>query len=139
MLTTSKDANKNYLAKVVKLEGVTKHSNADRLQTVKIDFNTVITGMDAKDGDIYVYFPVESKINEMFLAETNSYSDKEMNIDSDKKGYFGRKGRVKATRLRGEKSMGYIVPIQTVVKWAGYEYGTAVVLVQNSTQSTVSN
>ncbi len=73
-----------------------------------------------------VYFPVESKINEMFLAETNSYSDKEMNIDSDKKGYFGRKGRVKATRLRGEKSMGYIVPIQTVVKWAGYEYGTAV-------------
>lgn len=123
MLTISKDANKNYLAKVVKLEGVQKHSNADRLQTVKIDFNTVITGMDAKDGDIYVYFPVESKINEMFLADTNSFSDKTMNADPEKKGYFGSKGRVKATRLRGEKSMGYIVPADIVWKWANISKG----------------
>lgn len=118
MLTTSKDANKNYLAKVVKLEGVKKHSNAHSLQTVSIDFNTVITGMDAKDGDIYVFFPVESKINEMFLSETNSFSDKTLNFNKAKKGYFGSKGRVKATKLRGEKSMGYIVPVDIVCNWA---------------------
>lgn len=120
MLTTSKGANKNYLAKVVKLEGVKKHSNADRLQTVDIDFNTVITGMDAKDGDIYIYFPVESKINELFLSETNSFSNKLKNFDQEKKGYFGDKCRVKATRLRGEKSMGYIVPVTEVYKWANH-------------------
>lgn len=35
MLTTSKEANPNYLAKVVQLKNLQKHPNADRLQTVE--------------------------------------------------------------------------------------------------------
>jgi hypothetical protein len=121
MLTKSKDHNPNYLAKVVALKGLKKHSNADRLQTVDIDFQTVITGMDAKEGDIYVYFPLESKINKDFLSSTNSFRDKELNGDKEKTGFFEDKGRVRAMKLRGEKSMGYVVPSFHVAAWSGVD------------------
>lgn len=139
MLEISKNANPNYLAKVVKLEGLRKHDNADRLQCVDIDFQTVITGLDAKDGDIYVYFPVECKINSDFLSHTNSFRDYKLNADylqktpleqeflntdSNKElrkaGFFEENCRVKAMKLRGEKSMGYIVPSFHISAWANF-------------------
>lgn len=118
MLSTSKEANPNYLAKVVQLKGLRKHNNADRLQCVDIDFQTVITGLDAKEGDLYVYFPLECKINKDFLAFTNSFRNKELNKDKEKAGFFEENCRVKAMKLRGEKSCGYIVPANEVFEWA---------------------
>lgn len=114
MISISKEANPNYLAKIVELKNVQKHSNADKLQTVNIDFQTVITGMDAKDGMVYVYFPVECALNKEFLSHTNSFRDKTLNSNPEVVGFFEEHGRVKALRLRGEKSMGYIVPINVV-------------------------
>lgn len=122
MISISKVANKNYLCKVVKLENLKKHSNADRLQVATIDFQDVITGMDAKEGDVYVYFPVECKINNSFLSFTNSFRNKELNESKDKAGFFEENCRVKAVKLRGEKSMGYIVPSQEVSAWANYQF-----------------
>jgi hypothetical protein len=119
MLTTSEKANPNYLCKVVELKNVRMHSNAHSLQVVDIDFQRVITGMDAKDGDVYIYFPIESKIAREFLKVTNSFSNKELNADPQAKGYFGDNCRVKATRLRGEKSMGYIIPLTTLEWFCG--------------------
>ena len=113
-LTISKGANPNYLAKVVKLKNLQKHPNADRLQTVVIDFQTVITGLDAKEGDLYVYFPVECKINKDFLSFTNSFREKTLNKDQEQVGFFEENARVRAMRLRGEKSCGYIVPVKVV-------------------------
>lgn len=118
MIEISKEANPNYLCKIVRLKGLQKHINADRLQTVNIDFQTVITGMDAKEGDIYVYFPVECKINKQFLSHTNSFRNKELNKDKENAGFFEENCRVKAMKLRGEKSMGYIVPVNIVEEWA---------------------
>lgn len=119
MLTISKEANPNYLCKVVELQNIRKHTNGDFLQCVDIDFQTVITGLDAKEGDVYIYFPVECQINKDFLSSTNSFADKTLNSDPESKGYFDSKGRVKAQRFRGEKSMGYIVPIEKVIEWCG--------------------
>ena len=116
LLEISKDANPNYLCKVFTIHELRKHSNADRLQVLTIDHQNVITGLDAKEGDVYVYFPVESKINKDFLAYTNSFRDKSLNNDNTKSGFFEENCRVKAMRLRGEKSMGYIVPFKTVLK-----------------------
>ena len=117
MLET-KNKESNYLCKVVKLENVRKHSDADRLQCVNIGMNTVITGLDAKDGDIYVYFPLESKISEDFLSFTNSFRDSTKNADLNKVGFFDDNCRVRAMKLRGERSMGYIVPARLVEQWS---------------------
>lgn len=113
MIKISEQSNSNYLAKIVEIKNIKKHPNADRLQVVTVDFQNVITGLDAKEGDLYVFFPLESQLNKDFLSQTNSYRKAEMNVDKEKVGFFESNGRVRAVKLRGEKSMGYIV--QTVM------------------------
>ncbi len=114
MISKSEKHNPNYLAKVIKVTGLRKHANADRLQVLTIDFQNVITGMDTKEGDICVFFPLESEINKEFLSFTNSFRHKELNDDKEVAGFFEDNARVRAMKLRGEKSMGYIVPASTV-------------------------
>ena len=116
-LKISVKANKNYLAKVVQLNNLRKHPNADRLQAATIDGNVVYTDINAKDGQLYVYFPLESAINKEYLSFSNCFEDKTLNVDKDRKGYFQKTGRVRATRLRGEKSEGYIAPVFNVNEW----------------------
>lgn len=113
--TQNKDS--NYLARVVVIHELRKHGNADRLQCLNVGMNNVITGMDAKEGDVYVFFPIESKINKDFLSFTNSFRDTTMNADMNQKGFFENNCRVRAMRLRGERSMGYLVPAQKVADW----------------------
>ena len=124
MLKTQTD-NPNYLAKVVNLPEISKHPHADRLQVVRIDFQNVITGLDAKEGDLYVYFPLECQINKAFMKFSNGFSDKGKNADNTKGGFFNKHARVKATRLRSVLSEGYIHPVANVNEWlkdAGIKY-----------------
>ena len=119
MIKISKNANVNYLAKIVELKNLRKHENADRLQIATIDFQDVITGLEAKNGDIYCYFPIECQINKKFLSFTNSFRHKELNKNKEKIGFFEDNGRVRVMKLRGEKSMGYIIPIEELEKFTG--------------------
>jgi hypothetical protein len=114
MLSISKDANKNYLAKVVKLPTPISHPNADKLQGFVIDGNRVWSGLTAQQGDIYVYFPLECAIHERLLSVLNLYSDASLNADPKIRGYFPSTGRVKAVRLRGEPSEGFLLPLREI-------------------------
>lgn len=107
----------NYLARVIRLPALRKHNNADRLQCCSILGNNIITGLSAKENDLYVYFPLECAINKDFLKFTNSFSNPEDNADQKTKGFFSSSSRVKALRLRGEKSEGYIVPVTSINEW----------------------
>lgn len=113
MLSKSKDANVNYLAKIIKIDNIKPHPNADRLQITMIDFQEVVIGLDIKIGDIMVFCPIESQINHEFLSFTNSFAHSNLNriIDDEHKGFFDDKGRVKAIRLRGQKSYGVLFPV----------------------------
>lgn len=77
MFKTSNKAHINYLAKIVILNNVRRHQNADRLQCVMIDGNNVVIGNNAKDGDLGIFFPLESKINDEFLSRLSLFRDKE--------------------------------------------------------------
>jgi hypothetical protein len=123
MLEVSKTANPNYLAKIVRLSGLRKHENADRLQIATVDFQNVITGMEAQEGNVMVYFPVECKLNPKFVAHINGFRKSELNADNTKVGFFEENCRVKAIKLRGEKSMGFIVPIHDLVIFSGNSFG----------------
>ena len=112
-----KSNNPNYLAKIVKLPKLQNHPNADRLQICNLLGNSIITGLAAKEGDVYVYFPLESSLNTEYLSWSNSFADAELNRDKTKKGFFSDSGRVKACRLRGSKSEGYIVPLTDLQEW----------------------
>ena len=117
-----KKGNINYTARFIKLGAVNKHPNADRLQFTLIEGNSIITGLDAKEGDFYVYFPLGCAINFDYLSYTNSFQNKELNFDKTQRGFFNDKGVVKATRLRSQKSEGYIVPAKEFCRWLN-EFG----------------
>ncbi len=114
----TKNQDSNHLAKIVRLPAPVKHPNAERLQLVSVDNQTVVTGLTAKEGDVYVYFPLEAAIHAPFLSATNSFSDPTLNKDSNVKGFFTDKCRVKAIKLRGVPSEGYIVPLDSLLNWA---------------------
>ena len=126
ILKTSEKANPNYLAKVIRIDNIRKHPNADRLQITTIDGNNVITGLDAREGMLYVYFPLECAINKDYLSYSNSFEDKTLNADTEVKGYFPSTGRVRAARLRSERSEGYIVPVKNITDWVFSHIGISV-------------
>jgi hypothetical protein len=117
MFSTSQNSNSNYLAKIVKLNNLRKHANADRLQVATIDGSNVITDLRAKEGDYYVFFPLECTLNKEFLSWSNSFEDSSQNNNKEAKGFFNKHGRVRAIKLRGERSEGYIVPLESLTNW----------------------
>lgn len=117
-LVQNKNANVNYLAKIVKIENFHKHSDPEvtKLKCCCIDGFNIITGIDSEPG-LYVYFPTACCINPKFLSYANLYRHGELNVDQTKTGMFDDNGRVKAIRLRGELSEGFIIPIVVLENW----------------------
>lgn len=111
-LIKSKKASENYLSKIVKIDTFRKHNDptVERLKCCTIDGFNIITGIDSEPG-LYVYFPALSQINSDFLSYANLYRHKELNKDPEQSGMFEDNGRVKAIKLRGEISEGFILPI----------------------------
>ncbi len=126
MFKISEKSNPNYLAQVVRLDNIVPHPNADRLQIAVIQGNSVIVSLDAKEGDIYVYFPLECAINKEFLSWGNSFSDKSINSDKEVSGFFNSKGRVRAVKLRSVPSMGYALPFDKFCNWLKEKTGKSV-------------
>jgi hypothetical protein len=110
-LIIGKKANTNYLAKIVKIEHFKPHTDPEvtRLKCCVIDGFNIICGIDSEPG-LYVYFPTACCLNPDFLKYANLYRHKELNADPEKSGMFEDNGRVKAIRLRGELSEGFILP-----------------------------
>lgn len=96
---------------ITKLDNVRKHPNADRLQLATACGDQVIVGPDSKDGDVVIYLDSNLCLSHEFLYNNNLYSNKELNLDKTKKGYFCNKGRVRAQGFRGEKSYGFVCPV----------------------------
>lgn len=110
-LNKSKNANVNYLAKIVQINEFKPHSNSEvtKLKCAVIDGFNIICGIDEQPG-LFVYFPTGCCLNPDFLRYANLYRHKELNNDSEKTGMFEDNGRVKAIRLKGELSEGFIIP-----------------------------
>jgi len=98
----------DFEVKIVKIDEVTKHSNADSLDIARIGgFNCITKLGEYKAGDLAVYIPEFAVIPEWLLKKLGFW-------DSEKnKGKLnGSKGnRVKIVRLRGSYSQGILIPV----------------------------
>jgi hypothetical protein len=104
-----------YKALIAELKNVRKHSNADRLQVAEIVGNQVIVGLDAKDGDVGVFFSSDDgKLCDIFCKENNLYRHSNKNKDTTKEGYLEDNGKIKTIRLRKEKSEGIFLPLESL-------------------------
>lgn len=112
LLKITEGADPNYLATVVKVPTIKAHPNADKLEIVEIFGNTIVVGKGAyTEGELVVYFPVESAICSKFLSWANLFDKPELNKDQLTKGYFQSKGRVRAVALRGIPSQGFLFKV----------------------------
>lgn len=114
-IAKSKDANENYLAKIVEIKSFEKHPNPEvtKLKLAHVDGFTVVVGIDDKPG-LYIYFPTNSRINVNYLSFMNLFRDSSLNKDNTKKGFFNENGRVTAIKLKGVPSEGFLMPVSTL-------------------------
>jgi hypothetical protein len=112
--------NPNYAATVVVLRDFVSLANCSNVKGALIYGNQVIVGNDAREGDVGLYFPVETQLSESFLRNNNLYRPNVMgaanfsaNIDpSSPGGFFEANGRVRCMKFRGHKSEGFFVPLE---------------------------
>lgn len=100
-----------YCGYITCLKNVRKHPNADRLQLADCFGNTVVIGLDNKEGQLGVYFPVDGQLSVEFCTANDLVRRKDENGNSVG-GYLDpEKRNIKALKLRGEKSDGLFLPI----------------------------
>lgn len=118
LLKISEGADPNYLATVVKVPTIKPHPNADKLELLEIFGNTIVVGKGSyTEGELVVYFAVESAICAKFLSWANLFDKPELNQDQLTKGYFQSKGRVRAVALRGIPSQGFLFKVSELSKY----------------------
>ena len=118
-LNISKKANINYLAKVVNITEFSKHPNPEvtKMKVAHIGGYSISVGINEPEG-FYVYFPTMSQIHSELLQYLNLYSNPEMNRDATAKpGFFDKNGRVKAIKLKGFPSEGFLLPYEHFNNW----------------------
>jgi len=111
--------NPNYVATVVVIQNKLELEGCDNICGTIIFGNHVIVSKDVQIGDIGLFFPVETKISSEFLSHNSLYRDKTLNRDKDKAGFFELNGRIRCMKLRGHKSEGFWIPINSLKGFQG--------------------
>lgn len=126
-----------YSAYITTLKELHKHPNADRLQCSTVFGNNVIVDLSYVKGQRVIYFPVDGQLSEEFATENNlvkkyipvtelddSHIAGKTIINKDGVdcinvgGYMDAdKRNITAIKLRGEKSDGLVLPIETLSKY----------------------
>ena len=106
-----------YCAYIVELKELRKHSNADRLQLCTVFGNTVIVDLSYYEGQHVIFFPVDGQLGKSY-AEENQLLRIKHEDGTYSGGYLdAEKRNIKAMKLRGEKSEGLVMPIESLSKW----------------------
>lgn len=103
-----------YKAIVVKVDNLSKHPNADKLQLFSYNGIVYIVDNAVSIGDVMILFPGDGKLSYDYCRNNNLFSCSEDNIDPSKKGYFDKHGRVRPIKLRGIVSDGVLMPISSL-------------------------
>ena len=103
-----------YKAYITTLKNVRPHPNADRMLLADCFGNTVCVGLAAKENDVVIYFPVDGELSKEY-AEINDLVRIKNEDGTYSGGYLDPKKRnIKAIRLRGEKSDGLVMPLESL-------------------------
>lgn len=103
-----------YTAFITTLKNVRKHPNADKITLADVFDTTICVGADSSNGDIGIYFPQGGQLSEEY-CEKNNLCRK---LDENGKNIGGyldpNKRNVTAIKLRGERSDGLFMPLESL-------------------------
>jgi hypothetical protein len=99
-----------YCGFVTTLVNVRKHPNADKLQLADCLGNTTCVGLNAREGDLTLYFPTDGQLSLDFCIKNHLL--RKLPDGTPDTGYLEHdKRHVKTIRLRGEPSDGIAMPL----------------------------
>jgi len=111
----NKPKNENYAGIVAEIKSIIPLEGMNNVVHTNLFGNLVIVGKDCKEGDIGIFFPIETQLTEKYLSENNLYRKQELNKDQTLKGYFEENGRIRAMKFAGKfKSMGLFMPLSSL-------------------------
>lgn len=106
-----------YCGYITTIKELHKHSNADRLQCTEVFGQNVIVDLSYKEGQKVIFFPCDGQLSLEYAEENNLIRKKDEN-GNNIGGYMDpNKRNITAIRLRGEKSEGLVLPIETLSKY----------------------
>lgn len=106
-----------YNAYITRIKNLHKHPNADRLQIGECFGNAVVVSMEYEDNQLGIYFPSDGKLSVEF-AEANNLLRKKDDAGNNIGGYMDPdKRNVTAIKLRGEKSDGLFLPLESLASF----------------------
>jgi hypothetical protein len=106
-----------YTGFITRLQNVRQHSNADRLQVGECFGNNVIVSMEMTENQLVVYFPTDGKLG-LEYATTNNLIRIKNEDGSQSGGYLDpEKRNITALKLRGEKSDGLVMSLESLSKY----------------------
>lgn len=104
-------SNPNHSAHIVVLSDVEKHPNADRLQKAKAFGAGIVVGLDAKNGDIGVYFQSGLALDPAFATANDLIRRKDPTTGAAAGGMLDANCRIRTQKFRGESSDGLFLPL----------------------------
>jgi len=116
----------SYNAIVCPLQNVEKHPDADRLQIATAMGHTVIIGLNQVNGDLGLFFPPDGQLSLEFATA----NDLLKRVDKKGKqcgGFFESSRRVRNIALRGVKTEGFWISVESLAKLHEQEKGIPLV------------
>ena len=104
----------SYCGYITKIQNVRPHSNADRMKLADCFGNTVCVGIDTPEDTLLIYFPTDGQLSTEYCEHNNLVRKKDEN-GNNIGGYMDPdKRNVTAIKLRGEKSDGLVMPLESL-------------------------
>ena len=107
-------SNPNHSAHIAILSDVEKHPNADRLQKAKAFGAGIVVWLDAKNGDIGVYFQSGLALDPIFAAVNDLIRRKDPITGTTAGGMLDANCRIRTQKFRGEPSDGLFLPLESL-------------------------
>lgn len=123
----------NYCATVVRIPKLVKLDNADRLMGIPMFGLQAITDLSHHEGELGILFPAETQLSDQFCHFNSLYRHSEKNLINTNVGYLEDNRRVRAIKLRGNRSDALWLPLACIE----YAVGTDVEKLREGDQFNV--
>lgn len=118
LISLSKSGTSEYCIDVVKIGYMFPIENSDFLAYTKVFNDIIVVRKDqVHEGDLMFYASNECQLSKEFLSVNNMFRHGELNTDPNQTGFFEDTGRVRAIKLRGFRSSGFLFGLPEMQKF----------------------